>query len=112
VGLLEDGEEVVGTDVVARAVPLGEEAHGRGDEPVEAGTAQRTGSFGGQVQGELPTHAIADDVVAQGVEPFLQQKVDEFGRNEVVLVDHIHRGTVMQGPARGPAVRPGGGRAG
>ncbi|GGX76013.1 hypothetical protein [Streptomyces hiroshimensis] len=96
VALLDDGEEVVDGDMVARTVLLGEEAHGGGDESVEAVAAHRPGAFGGQVQGELPGDAVHDDVDAHGVEPLLQQEVDKFGRDEVVLVDHVYRGAVME----------------
>ncbi|MFE9813228.1 hypothetical protein [Streptomyces sp. NPDC005548] len=33
------------------------------------------------------------------MEPLLDQEVDEFGHHEVVLVDHIDRRAVVQGPA-------------
>ncbi|NEB10298.1 hypothetical protein G3I32_19620 [Streptomyces coelicoflavus] len=59
-----------------------------------------SGAFGCQVQGQLPAHVVAVDVVAQGVEALLQREGNELGRHEVVLVDHVHRSTIVQGPAR------------
>lgn len=83
-------EQRIDGDNRAVMIAAGREAHHRGDDPVEAVDAERTGSFVEQGPGGLARPVAFVQVYPASVGLFFQKQVDDLPSDEVVLVHQVH----------------------